>query len=77
MGVRPPADLPAAPAVYAIGTVANGKVYVGGSLNARRRVEHHRYILRQGEHATVTCNALSIGTRRRRSRFRARTAACH
>jgi hypothetical protein len=50
MGVRHPADLPAAPAVYAIGTVANGRVYVGGSLNARRRVEHHRYILRQGEH---------------------------
>jgi hypothetical protein len=37
MGVRPSADLPGAPAVYAIENVVSGKVYILSSLNARRR----------------------------------------
>ena len=44
------ADLPSAPAVYAIENGVDGKVYIGSSLNARRRVRHHRYQLRRGSH---------------------------
>jgi hypothetical protein len=43
-------DLPDGPAVHAFENVANGKLYIGSSLNARRRVRHHLNLLRRGKH---------------------------
>ena len=47
---REPVDLPAAPAVYAIENLVDGKVYIGSSVNASRRVQHHWYTLSQRKH---------------------------
>ena len=37
--------IPQLPAVYSIDNIIDGKSYVGSSVNAQRRVEHHFYLL--------------------------------
>jgi predicted GIY-YIG superfamily endonuclease len=43
-------ELPSGPAVYAFENLEDGKLYIGSSSNAYRRVQHHLYLLRIGKH---------------------------
>jgi GIY-YIG catalytic domain len=46
----PIVDLPHAPAVYAFENMEDGKLYIGSSVDAHRRAQHHLYLLRRGKH---------------------------
>jgi len=43
-------NLPKGPAVYAFENTSDSKLYIGSSINAFRRVQHHLYLLERGKH---------------------------